>query len=46
MSVLKPDSKEFRIVIFGSGGVGKSSLIQQLMHSDFSEKYDPYEKFF
>jgi len=32
---------EFRIVVFGSGGVGKSALTVRFVQGNFVEKYDP-----
>ncbi|BGP43627.1 Ras-related protein rsr1 [Rhodotorula kratochvilovae] len=32
---------EFRVVILGSGGVGKSALTVRFVHAMFVEKYDP-----
>jgi small GTP-binding protein len=37
----KHEDREFKLVVFGAGGVGKSSLIIQLINNEFSEKYDP-----
>ena len=33
--------KEYKVVILGSGGVGKSALTIQFVQSVFIEKYDP-----
>ncbi len=33
--------KEYKVVVLGPGGVGKSALTVQLCHSKFVEKYDP-----
>ncbi|KAI8984610.1 small GTPase superfamily [Mycotypha africana] len=33
--------KEFKLVVLGSGGVGKSALTVQFVQSIFVEKYDP-----
>ncbi|KAL9645686.1 hypothetical protein ABK040_003419 [Willaertia magna] len=33
--------EELKIVVFGSGGVGKSALIVQLIQNVFVEQYDP-----
>ena len=44
MSVLekKEDKmKEFKVVVLGSGGVGKSALTVQFVSGHFMEKYDP-----
>ncbi|SCZ98324.1 BZ3500_MvSof-1268-A1-R1_Chr3-2g06296 [Microbotryum saponariae] len=34
-------SKEYKIVIMGGGGVGKSAITVRFVHSLFVEKYDP-----
>jgi len=34
-------SEEVKLVVFGSGGVGKSALIVQLIQNVFVEQYDP-----
>jgi len=33
--------KEFKVVVLGSGGVGKSALTVQFVTGTFAEKYDP-----
>lgn len=33
--------KPYKIVVFGSGGVGKSSLILRFVHDTFSSEYLP-----
>lgn len=33
--------KEYKIVVLGSGGVGKSALTVQFVQGIFVEKYDP-----
>ena len=33
--------KEYKIVVLGSGGVGKSALTVQFVQNIFVEKYDP-----
>ncbi|CAF2522862.1 unnamed protein product [Rotaria sp. Silwood2] len=33
--------REYKVVVLGPGGVGKSALTVQLCHSKFVEKYDP-----
>ena len=33
--------KEFKVVVLGSGGVGKSALTVQFVSGHFMEKYDP-----
>eukprot|EP01084_Bolivina_argentea_P104323 186808_1 len=35
------DVPEYRIVIFGSGGVGKSALTIRLVTNSFLDEYDP-----
>ena len=35
------DYENYKIVIMGGGGVGKSCLTFQLVHGKFLEKYDP-----
>eukprot|EP00163_Fabomonas_tropica_P012041 TRINITY_DN2313_c0_g1_i5.p1 TRINITY_DN2313_c0_g1~~TRINITY_DN2313_c0_g1_i5.p1 ORF type:complete len:157 (+),score=27.16 TRINITY_DN2313_c0_g1_i5:450-920(+) len=35
------DEKEFKIVVVGSGGVGKSAITVQFTQGTFLEKYDP-----
>jgi GTPase SAR1 family protein len=38
---LAVDMKEYKVVVLGPGGVGKSALTVQFCHSKFVEKYDP-----
>lgn len=38
---IKPIMKEFKVVVLGSGGVGKSALTVQFVSGHFMEKYDP-----
>merc|ERR1719495_1964853 len=46
-SVNKDRMKEFKVVVLGSGGVGKSALTVQFVSGHFMEKYDPtIEDFF
>ena len=33
--------KEFKVVVLGSGGVGKSALTVQFVSGHFMKKYDP-----
>ncbi|KAH8991349.1 ras-like protein [Lactarius hatsudake] len=33
--------REYRLVVIGSGGVGKSALTIQFMHNHFVDEYDP-----
>jgi GTPase SAR1 family protein len=33
--------REFKVVVLGSGGVGKSALTVQFVSNTFIEKYDP-----
>jgi GTPase SAR1 family protein len=33
--------EEVKLVVFGSGGVGKSALIVQFIQNVFVEQYDP-----
>lgn len=33
--------REFKVVVLGSGGVGKSALTMQFVSGTFMEKYDP-----
>lgn len=33
--------REFKVVVLGSGGVGKSALTVQFVSNKFMEKYDP-----
>lgn len=33
--------REFKVVVLGSGGVGKSALTVQFVSGNFMEKYDP-----
>ena len=35
------DMREYKIVVLGSGGVGKSALTVQFVQGIFVEKYDP-----
>lgn len=32
---------EYKITVLGAGGVGKSALVVQFVHTKFLEKYDP-----
>jgi small GTP-binding protein len=41
MSKTKEKKEEVKLVVFGSGGVGKSCLIVQLIQNMFVESYDP-----
>ncbi|GBN57837.1 Ras-related protein Rap-1 [Araneus ventricosus] len=36
-----PTMREYKIVVLGSGGVGKSALTVQFVQGIFVEKYDP-----
>lgn len=38
---LAVNMREYKVVVLGPGGVGKSALTVQLCHSKFVEKYDP-----
>ena len=38
---LTSDMKEYKVVVLGSGGVGKSALTVQFVSGTFVEKYDP-----
>jgi GTPase SAR1 family protein len=33
--------REYKVVVLGPGGVGKSALTVQFCHAKFVEKYDP-----
>ena len=33
--------REYKVVVLGSGGVGKSALTVQFVSNKFMEKYDP-----
>jgi len=35
------DIREYKIVILGDGGVGKSALVVQYVQNQFVEEYDP-----
>jgi GTPase KRas len=35
------DLREYKIVILGDGGVGKSALVVQYVQGQFVEDYDP-----
>ncbi|RLN56829.1 hypothetical protein BBJ29_003191, partial [Phytophthora kernoviae] len=35
------DNKEYKLVVLGSGGVGKSALTIRLVTDNFLEDYDP-----
>lgn len=35
------EGKEYKVVVMGAGGVGKSSITLQLVQNIFTEKYDP-----
>lgn len=37
----EPKMREFKVVVLGSGGVGKSALTVQFVSGCFMEKYDP-----
>lgn len=37
--------REYKIVVLGSGGVGKSALTVQFVQGIFVEKYDPVRMF-
>ena len=37
----QPSSKEYKLVVVGGGGVGKSALTIQLIQNHFVEEYDP-----
>jgi Ras-related protein Ral-A len=37
----KQESQLFKVIMVGSGGVGKSALTLQFMYGDFVEEYDP-----
>ena len=34
-------SNDYRVVVFGAGGVGKSSLVMRFVHGSFKENYVP-----
>lgn len=34
-------SNDYRVVLFGAGGVGKSSLVQRFVHGTFRDSYIP-----
>jgi len=36
-----PNNREYKVVVLGGGGVGKSALTVRFVHSLFVEKYDP-----
>lgn len=38
---LNPTMREYKVVVLGSGGVGKSALTVQFVTGTFIEKYDP-----
>lgn len=35
------DVNDYRVVVFGSAGVGKSSIVQRFVHGSFKEGYVP-----
>ncbi len=37
----KGDTQEYKIVVLGGGGVGKSALTIRLVTNNFLEEYDP-----
>ena len=37
----QPKIEEYKIVVLGGGGVGKSALTIRLVSDDFLEEYDP-----
>ncbi|QLG70359.1 hypothetical protein HG535_0A02980 [Zygotorulaspora mrakii] len=41
MSLSKSNIREFKLVVVGGGGVGKSALTIQLIQSHFVDEYDP-----
>lgn len=40
-TLIEINMKEYKVVVLGPGGVGKSALTVQFCHSKFVEKYDP-----
>lgn len=41
MSLNKSNIREYKLVVVGGGGVGKSALTIQLIHAHFVDEYDP-----
>lgn len=40
-SVVTHDANDYRVVVFGAAGVGKSSIVQQFIHGTYKEGYVP-----
>lgn len=40
-TAISQDVNDYRVVVFGSAGVGKSSLVQQFVHGTYKEGYVP-----
>lgn len=40
-TAISQDVNDYRVVVFGSAGVGKSSLVQQFVHGTYKEGYIP-----
>ncbi|KIH46721.1 hypothetical protein ANCDUO_23224, partial [Ancylostoma duodenale] len=39
--VAEAQSSDYRVAVFGAGGVGKSSIVQRFVKGTFSENYVP-----
>ena len=35
------ENKQFKIVLIGDGGVGKSTFLKRIQHGEFEKKYIP-----
>lgn len=40
-AVVTHDANDYRVVVFGAAGVGKSSIVQQFVHGSYRESYTP-----
>lgn len=40
-TVITHDAKDYRVVVFGAAGVGKSSIVQQFVYGTYKEGYIP-----
>lgn len=40
-SVVSHDANDYRVVVFGAAGVGKSSIVRQFVQGTYQENYIP-----
>lgn len=40
-AAVSQDANDYRVVVFGAAGVGKSSIVQRFVHGTFKEAYVP-----